>query len=133
MSTVIGQVNAYPIKAGKKESYDLIARAISSTSNGVIDTALSTYSDPQFVILRTGVGTYSVTFPACPADVNVTLNIVSTLAGVANMARLTAFAPTLGTATLTTCNASAPGTATDNASALFEIHMRLCGVIRLGN
>lgn len=133
MSTVIGQAWAAPLRATKKESADLFLRAVNSTADGVIDTALSTYSDPGCLIARTGAGTYSVTYPACPSDVNLQLDF-TTHTGTPNVfwCRCTAFAPTLGTATLVT-SVAAGGAAADNNSAGMNIFLRLCGAVRAGN
>lgn len=131
MATVIGQVFQAPVRIARKESVILTARAVTTTSNEVINQTSSQYSDPGIVITNTGVGTFSLTFPACPAEVVAKVSVVTLLAGAAPHARLTAFSPTAGTGTITTY-AGAPGTATSNASATFEIHLEIIGAIRLG-
>lgn len=133
MSTVIGSVSLYPYRIGKKESVCLIARAVTSTSNGVVDQALSTYSDNGFTVVSGGVGLYNVTFPICPADANISATLVTPLANTTNMLRVTAFAPLSGTATLAVVAATAPTTAVANANAVFEIHLKITGSKSSGN
>jgi|SRR5882672_6036458 len=133
MSTVIGQAQAYPLRVTKKESYVLYARVVNSTGDGVIDQTASSYSDPGFVVTRTGVGTYSLAYPACPSDMVLKVWF-GTHTGTPNVfwIRNTALAPVSGTGTLVT-SVAAGGAAADNNSAGMQIHIEITANIRSGN
>lgn len=132
MATVVGQSYRYPLTCAKKEKVVLTAVAVNTAGTGAINQNSSRYSDPAIVITRTGVGTYSVTYPACPGDVlfNVMVHFNS---GTVNIfdAQITAYSATAGTATITTYGAT-QGTAADG-NAGCEIHLELVAEMRAGN
>lgn len=123
MATVIGQCSLQPLRSTKKESVCLTGRAINSTADGVIDTALSVYGDVGMSLTRASAGTYNLVFPACPSDAVLQLTLGHT--GTPNVfsVRYSTFAPTSGTATVITANAA--GAATDNNSAGLQIGITL--------
>lgn len=131
MSTTAGGTSRYPIKAAKKEKVVMTAVAVNTAGTGVINQASSRYSDTGIVITRTGAGLYTVAYPACPADVQFQVGVAFN-SGTPNVfdARITAYNPTAGTATLSTDGAT-PGTPVDG-NAGEEIHLTITAEISSG-
>lgn len=132
MSSVIGQVYEYPLRIGKKESTDVVYRAVITVTTGVVDTSLSTSSDPGFTVTRSGAGTYAVVFPLCPSDVCLMMTPILPPTSSTKAVVMTAFSPTAGTAAFV-ASATTGGAGADPTTLGIEVHLRLVAAKRAGN
>lgn len=113
MAATVRDLSAKPV-FGTELNLTLITSSVAIGAAGAVDSTIAGYRvAPGVTLTRTGAGTYSVVYPACPNAVLLAF-IELSAAGTVIDAGLTAKSQTAGTATLVTRNAA--GAATDPAS-----------------
>ncbi len=107
MSTYGADADVRPVRSSLKNQVHFFDNVLF----GVAAITSQSASDPQVVVTRTGVGTYTMTYPACASAV-IKFTLMSAALSVTECT-LTALSATAGTAGFTTTKA---GSATEPAT-----------------
>lgn len=112
MTTLAGDIGGYPVRYAKRGLRVIHLEALSAAAAPFTSQKSD---DPLFVITRTGVGTYTITYPQC-LRAFFTFPAIFDADGTGTVVTLqtTSEAPTAGTATL--ISRSAVNTAADLAA-----------------
>lgn len=121
MSTIAKHVPASALRHARQEA--VIIRGRFTIATGTTGVSASDVDDPGFTLTRTGVGLYTLTYPASPDDAQVVLSLVHGGGGTQNIlvANLLVNTPTSGTCTIQLGAVGAPFTGVDNTETTFEI------------
>jgi hypothetical protein len=114
MSAFAADICRFPVRHAKVQSAKIMAQTRFAVG-GVILAGGTFYNDPDMRLVRSGVGTYNMTFPASQGRVYCHIELLNFGASpnVAFM-YMTAVNPSAGTATLVTTAVGAPFTPVDN-------------------
>lgn len=113
MARTLRDHQSYP-NFGYDLNMTVVRSSVAIGASGAVDSTVAGYDVARGItVTRTGTGTYSLVFPACP---RATVQVFVEKSAVPTVfdAVCTAKSPTAGTATFKTFNAA--GTATDPAS-----------------
>lgn len=115
MSTILADGYKFPVRSLQRENIIACFSIPITASTGVVGTVDA--PDPGITCVRSGAGTYALTYPACQ-KVRFAFNFEDTGTQTVFVAAVTAKSATAGTATFKTLNASLAAADTGAASAL---------------